>query len=80
MTWAAIAFLILVAIFGLNVFRAVGWIFILGIIALAIFGATLPDPPKSPAPVQTSAPKGSGSSSSTHTNDHQFSGTNKIPT
>jgi hypothetical protein len=49
MFWPAILFLILVAIFGRNVFRAIWWIIgpaILAIVGLAWFGSTLPDQPK----------------------------------
>jgi hypothetical protein len=52
MFWAAILFLILVAIFGRNVFKAIWWIIglaIPAIIGLAWLGSTLPDQPK-PAP------------------------------
>jgi hypothetical protein len=56
MFWAAILFLILVAIFGRNAFRAIWWIIGLGILAivgLAWFGSTLPDQPKSAAVAPT---------------------------
>jgi hypothetical protein len=60
---AAILFLILVAIFGRNVFRAIWWIFIAGILAiigLAWIGSMLPDQPKpkaAAAVTPTTAPK-----------------------
>jgi hypothetical protein len=59
MFWSAILFLILVAIFGRNVFRAIWWIIglgILGIIGLAWFGSTLPDQPKLAAVAPTPTP------------------------
>jgi hypothetical protein len=59
MFWAAIVFLILVWLFGRNVFRAIWWIFGLGILAivgLAWFGSTLPDQPKPKATAMTPTP------------------------
>jgi hypothetical protein len=60
MFWPAIIFLILVWLFGRNVFRAIWWIIGLGILAivgLAWFGSTLPDQPKPAAVAPTPTPK-----------------------
>jgi hypothetical protein len=60
MFWAAILFLILVAIFGRNVFRAIWRIIglaILALVGLVWLGSTLPDQPKPAAVDPTPTPK-----------------------